>query len=84
MTLPAWIGIPGAVLLIAIIVYGLRQGMKVTTRRGGGSLFGGVADGWGSFHGTHHADGGHCGSSGGDGGCGDGGGGGGDGGGGSH
>jgi hypothetical protein len=75
--LPDWIGIPGWVLLIAIIVYGFRQGTKVTTRRGGGSSYGGVADGWGSFHGTHHADGGHCGS-------GDGGDGGGDGGGGGH
>ena len=27
--LPAWIGIPGSVLFIAVIVYGLRQGMKV-------------------------------------------------------
>jgi hypothetical protein len=81
MTLPAWIGIPGAILLIAFIVYGFRQGMKVTTRRGGGSSFGGVADGWGSFHGTHHTNGGHGGS--GDGGCG-GDGGGGDGGGGCH
>lgn len=29
MTLPAWIGIPGAIMLIALIVYGFRQGMKV-------------------------------------------------------
>jgi hypothetical protein len=35
MTLPAWIGIPGAVLLIVFIVYGLRQGAKVTTRQEG-------------------------------------------------
>jgi hypothetical protein len=35
MTLPAWIGIPGAVLLIAFIVYGFRQGTKVTTRQEG-------------------------------------------------
>jgi hypothetical protein len=35
MTLPARIGIPGAVLLIALIVYGFRQGTKVTTRQEG-------------------------------------------------
>jgi hypothetical protein len=35
MTLPAWIGIPGAVLLIAFIVHGFRQGTKVTTRQEG-------------------------------------------------
>jgi hypothetical protein len=35
MTLPAWIGVPGAVLLLAMIVYGFRQGMKVTTRQEG-------------------------------------------------
>jgi hypothetical protein len=35
MTLPAWIGIPGAILLFAVIAYGLRQGMKVTTRQEG-------------------------------------------------
>jgi hypothetical protein len=35
MTLPAWIGVPGAVLLIAFIVYGFRQGTKVTTRQEG-------------------------------------------------
>jgi hypothetical protein len=29
MTLPAWIGIPGAILLLALVVYGFRQGMKV-------------------------------------------------------
>jgi|tagenome__1003787_1003787.scaffolds.fasta_scaffold20142449_2 hypothetical protein len=28
--LPAWIGIPGSILLIAAILYGFRQGMKVT------------------------------------------------------
>jgi hypothetical protein len=35
VTLPAWIGIPGIVLLIAFIAYGFRQGMKVTTRQEG-------------------------------------------------
>ena len=35
MTLPAWIGIPGAILLIGLIVYGMRQGMRVTTRQEG-------------------------------------------------
>jgi hypothetical protein len=35
MTLPAWVGIPGVILLIAVIVYGFRQGMKVTTRQEG-------------------------------------------------
>ena len=33
MDLPAWIGIPGAILLIALIAYGFRQGMKVTSRQ---------------------------------------------------
>ena len=32
MTLPAWIGIPGAILLIAFIAYGFRQGMKITSK----------------------------------------------------
>ena len=35
MTLPDWIGIPGAVLLIAFILYGFRQCTKVTTRQEG-------------------------------------------------
>jgi hypothetical protein len=35
MTLSAWIGVPGAILLFALIVYGFRQGMKVTTRQEG-------------------------------------------------
>ena len=35
MTLPAWIGVPGAVLLIAFIVYGFRQGTRVATRQEG-------------------------------------------------
>jgi hypothetical protein len=35
MALPAWIGIPGAILLIAFIVHGIRQGTKVTTRQEG-------------------------------------------------
>jgi hypothetical protein len=30
ITLSAWIGIPGAILLIVLVVYGFRQGMKVT------------------------------------------------------
>ncbi len=33
--LPAWIGIPGAIVLIAFIVFGFRQGMKVTRRQEG-------------------------------------------------
>ena len=33
MNLPNWIGIPGAILLIGMIVYGFRQGSKVTTRQ---------------------------------------------------
>ena len=35
MDLPAWIGIPGAILLLAFIAYGFRQGMKVTSRQEG-------------------------------------------------
>ena len=35
MTLPAWLVVPGAILLFAIIVYGFRQGMQVTTRQEG-------------------------------------------------
>ncbi|MEK9283201.1 MULTISPECIES: hypothetical protein [unclassified Bradyrhizobium] len=33
--LPHWIGIPGAIVLIALIAYGVRQGMKITTRQEG-------------------------------------------------
>lgn len=33
--LPAWIGIPGVILLFALIAYGMRQGSKVTTRQEG-------------------------------------------------
>ena len=33
--LPAWIGIPGIILLFALIAYGVRQGSKVTTRQEG-------------------------------------------------
>ena len=33
--LPAWIGIPGVILLIALIAYGFRQGGKLTTRQEG-------------------------------------------------
>lgn len=33
--LPAWIGIPGVILLFALIAYGIRQGGKVTTRQEG-------------------------------------------------
>lgn len=33
--LPAWIGIPGVILLIVLIAYGMRQGGKVTTRQEG-------------------------------------------------
>jgi hypothetical protein len=35
VTLPAWIGIPGAILLLAFIAYGFRQGFKVTTKQEG-------------------------------------------------
>jgi hypothetical protein len=35
MTLRAWTGIPGAILLLAFIVYGFRQGMKVTSKQEG-------------------------------------------------
>ena len=35
MNLPNWIGIPGAILLIGLIVYGFIQGNKVTTRQEG-------------------------------------------------
>ena len=35
MNLPAWIGIPGAILLLAFIFYGFRQGMKVTSKQAG-------------------------------------------------
>ncbi len=46
MDLPNWIGIPGVILLIGLIVYGFRQGSKVTRKAdsppddhtGGGSL----------------------------------------------
>ena len=46
MDIPNWIGIPGAILLIGLIVYGFRQGAKVTRKQdspppdhtGGGSL----------------------------------------------
>jgi len=33
--LPAWIGIPGAILLITLIAYGVRQGSKITARQEG-------------------------------------------------
>ena len=35
MELPDWIGIPGAILLIAFMVYGFLQGMKVTKKQEG-------------------------------------------------
>jgi hypothetical protein len=35
MTLPNWLGIPGAILLIGSIAYGVRQGGKITTRQEG-------------------------------------------------
>ncbi|WP_315775417.1 MULTISPECIES: hypothetical protein [unclassified Bradyrhizobium] len=35
MTLPHWLGIPGAILLIGLIVYGFRQGSKVTSQQEG-------------------------------------------------
>ena len=46
MDLPNWIGIPSAILLIGVIVYGFWQGMKVTKKpdspptdhTGGGNL----------------------------------------------
>ena len=33
--LPDWIGIPGVILLIAFIAFGMRQGMKVKSRQEG-------------------------------------------------
>ena len=35
MPLPSWIGIPGAIVLIGLIVYGFFQGMKVTKKQEG-------------------------------------------------
>ncbi|BAM87240.1 hypothetical protein S58_12300 [Bradyrhizobium oligotrophicum S58] len=35
MPLPNWLGIPGAIVLISLIVYGFRQGMKVTKKQEG-------------------------------------------------
>jgi hypothetical protein len=35
MDLPNWIGIPGVILLLGLIVYGFRQGAKVTTKQEG-------------------------------------------------
>jgi hypothetical protein len=35
MNLPNWVGIPGAILLIGLIAYGFRQGMKVTKKQEG-------------------------------------------------
>jgi len=35
MPLPNWVGIPGAILLIGVIVYGFRQGAKVTAKQEG-------------------------------------------------
>jgi hypothetical protein len=35
MNLPNWIGIPGVILLLGLIVYGFRQGSKVTTKQEG-------------------------------------------------
>ena len=32
MDLPNWIGIPGVILLIGVIVYGFRQGRQVTSK----------------------------------------------------
>jgi len=33
--LPAWIGIPGVILLFALIAYGARQGSKIKTGQEG-------------------------------------------------
>ena len=33
MNLPNWIGIPGVILLIGLIAYGMRQGAKVATKQ---------------------------------------------------
>ncbi|MGJ4892818.1 hypothetical protein ACQR1Y_31825 [Bradyrhizobium sp. HKCCYLRH3099] len=33
MTLPHWLGIPGVILMIGLIAYGVRQGSKVTSRQ---------------------------------------------------
>jgi hypothetical protein len=35
MTLPNWLGIPGAILLIGLIAYGFRQGDRITIRQEG-------------------------------------------------
>ncbi|XUM24269.1 hypothetical protein ACRAVF_14305 [Bradyrhizobium oligotrophicum S58] len=35
MSLPNWLGIPGALLLIGLIALGFRQGMRVTTKQEG-------------------------------------------------
>ena len=35
MDLPNWIGIPGTILLVALIVVGFYQGSKVTTKQEG-------------------------------------------------
>jgi hypothetical protein len=35
MSLPAWIGITGALVLLAFIARGFRQGVQVTTRQEG-------------------------------------------------
>lgn len=32
MDLPLWVAIPGGVVLLAIIIYGFRQGSKITTK----------------------------------------------------
>ncbi|UFZ01452.1 hypothetical protein LQG66_19180 [Bradyrhizobium ontarionense] len=35
MALPHWLGIPGVILLIGLIVYGVRQGGKVSSQQEG-------------------------------------------------
>ena len=35
MSLPHWLGIPGAILLLGLIAHGFRRGTKVTTRQEG-------------------------------------------------
>jgi hypothetical protein len=35
MALPDWVGIPAAISLLGLILYGFRQGAKVTSRQEG-------------------------------------------------
>jgi hypothetical protein len=35
MALPDWVGIPAVILLLGLVLYGFRQGDKVTSRQEG-------------------------------------------------